>query len=233
MDIQKFNKKLEHDILKARGLENKKKLSEAVEAWIGISEYVLRASREKGLNFAYKSMLIEKTEKIIDHVKDLKLKIAGYDRKEIELAEDYLLGKNKTEVENEQKLETKAQVKDEVPANSEESDIITKPVDIIEHTEYKNMPEGFKEIKASEKFKIITPHDEDHVKNLIKQESISESPNIESNLNEEMASDQESERFNFKSSKKKEGMRFCFACGNKVSLKAKTCPSCNANLEDE
>ena len=228
MDIEKFNKKLQYKIAKAKALEKKNQLEDAIEAWIDISEYVLHASKAKGLEFSYKSMLIEKTEGIIDHIKELKLKLAGYDRKEIELAQSYLDESKNVETGSSPEIEASAE---ETIGKGFEENVVKQNVEVVEESEFKNMPEGFKEIKATKDFKIITPHDQEYVKNLITDEPNTSNLKPDENINEKKGITKLDSR-EFRKSKK-EGVGYCFACGSEVPLNAKTCPTCQAKLDEE
>ncbi|MHA1804602.1 MAG: hypothetical protein ACTSU4_08715, partial [Promethearchaeota archaeon] len=74
MDVARFNKILKDKIATAKRLENHGELQDAIKRWLEISELALQASKRSDIEFKFKAMLIKKTEQIIDHVKDLKLK---------------------------------------------------------------------------------------------------------------------------------------------------------------
>ena len=72
MDISKFNQELAYKVAKANGLEKNNRVKEAIKVWIEITEMVLKMSKLPKLEFSFRSMLIERTEQIIKHIKDLK-----------------------------------------------------------------------------------------------------------------------------------------------------------------
>ena len=75
MDIAKFNQELSYKVAKANGLEKHKRFQEAIDLWLDISEMALNASKTPKIEVYYKSMLIEKTKQIINHIKDLKSRL--------------------------------------------------------------------------------------------------------------------------------------------------------------
>jgi len=77
MDVAKFNQELSYKVAKANGLEKHKRFQEAIDLWLDISEMALNASKTPNIQVYYKSMLIEKTKQIINHIKDLKSKLYG------------------------------------------------------------------------------------------------------------------------------------------------------------
>jgi len=75
MDIAKFNQELSYKVTKANGLEKHKRFQEAIDLWLDVSEMALNVSKTPNIEIHYKSMLIEKTKQIINHIKDLKSKL--------------------------------------------------------------------------------------------------------------------------------------------------------------
>ena len=72
MDISKFNQELAYKVARATGFEKNKRIKEAIQEWIEITEMVIKISKLPKLDFSFRSMLIEKTEQIINHIKELK-----------------------------------------------------------------------------------------------------------------------------------------------------------------
>lgn len=212
MDIAKFNKELGYRVAKATGFENNNKINEAIDEWVEISEMVIRASKTPNLEFSYRGMLIEKTKQIIEHIKSLKLKLAGERKMEIIEKFSDLQGEGEISdqiVENEMdstEFEIASPTEEE---GEEESDLPKKEPNVIEDSTFKNLPKGFKEIKTSEDFKIITPHDSDYVKKVLadkKDVKVSKRP--------------------------RQGNKFkCFACGEEVKEGTKICPQCGTILK--
>ncbi|MEJ2250750.1 MAG: hypothetical protein P8Y97_13990, partial [Candidatus Lokiarchaeota archaeon] len=71
MDIAKFNEQLRNKIIKAQRLEHQEYFKAAKDAWLDVSEFTLNASKDPKIDTSFRNMLINKTEKIIQHVKDL------------------------------------------------------------------------------------------------------------------------------------------------------------------
>ena len=82
MNIANFNKELSYKVAKANGLEKHNKIQEATDLWFEITEMTLRMSKTPNLNFSYKSMLIDKTKQMIEHIKNLKQKLISQRRVE-------------------------------------------------------------------------------------------------------------------------------------------------------
>ncbi len=218
MDISKFNKELADKITEAKILEKRGEFNSAVKVWLKISEMTLNASKTRDIEVSYKNMLINKTQEIIAHIKDLK----SIDKptKTALIHSPGLISKN------------------ELSAKS----IVSPKVDFDQNTEKKNndlesnhsnenntnsegvkgsgeidIPEGFKEISPVKDFKIITPHNPNYVKDAIdraqkqppfkKQEkSTSPTDNAERNI-------------------------ICFACGyDKNPRDKKVCQNCGTKL---
>ena len=77
MDLAKFNKELSYRVAKANGFEKNNKIPEAISEWVAISEMVLAATKDPKLEFSFRSMLIERTKGMINHIKSLKSKMAA------------------------------------------------------------------------------------------------------------------------------------------------------------
>jgi ribosomal protein L40E len=147
MDIAKFNQELAKRVSKARSFEKSNNIKSAIDSWVSIADLVLTVSKTPNLPFSYKSMLITKSEQILEHVKLLKSKIVKKPKK----------------VEHPKPIEPIiSEVKKEKTVEKEAD--IPKPK---EKSEFENIPEGVKEIEASKDFKIITPHDEAYLDKLL------------------------------------------------------------------
>lgn len=206
MDIAKFNKELGYKVAKATGLENNNKIKEAIEEWVSISEMVIKASKTPNLEFSYKSMLIDKTKQIIDHIKGLKIKLI--EEKKIDAIKSYSesqeyihIQSNESVNQIESKLENLEEINDK------------KPVEFVEKSEFKNLPKGFKEIKAEKDFEIVTPHDKDYIKKIISKNHT----NMHNRGENQTSPDQKK--------------IICFACGVELPYGTKLCPQCGTQLK--
>ncbi len=230
MDIAKFNQELSYKVSKANGLEKHKKYQEAIDLWLDISEMALNVSKTPNIEFYSKSMLIEKTKQIIKHIKDLKSKLYGQKGREQISRQDIIPQSKLSEIKPGEEL-----INDEIepaPPETHESstfsdDIKTpneiNPAKIIENSDIENLPIGFKEIETTEDFKIITPHDKDHVSKLISQDHSLGSSKQEKKdvpLPKRIEPDPPVDRSNI----------ICFACGSEISSKSKKCPTCGTDL---
>jgi len=223
MDIAKFNKELGYRVAKAQGLEKNNKIKEAIKEWLGISDLVLKVTKTLNLNFSYKSMLIEKMTQIMEHVKTLKAQIYVPKTEPIKLEE---------EVPSEDLITLTRDEKEKylLDPNLSEKKHKTEKAKVIDDNEFKNIPKGFKEIEAPKDFKIITPHDEDFVKNILKMDvDMSVFKREEQDKKPQKLDDS---RTPFEPSKDGES-EFCFACGAEIHRKNnnKKCPSCGTKLE--
>ncbi|MFW9936063.1 MAG: hypothetical protein ACFFD5_00285 [Candidatus Thorarchaeota archaeon] len=213
MDIAKFNKELSYRVAKANGFEKNNKIPEAISEWVAISEMVIAVTKDPKLEFSFRSMLIERTKGIINHIKNLKLKIAVPKIQEISEREDY--------IEEEDLLESK-----ETPIDKsvlvEEKSLNKQEIKAIDKSEFKNLPKGFKEIKPSDEFEIITPHDKDYVKKLISKDvDMSIFKHEDQNTNPKLELNQPSDGKTI----------FCFACGEELPILTKICPKCGTTLK--
>ena len=240
--MSKFNKTLAEKVARANRYEKQNDLQNAIKAWMEISEMALKATKEPRLESSYRNMLIIKTQQIIDHIKSLKVKMTEPIRKEkvIEALtpKKKVTGKQESveipkEVETQPKITNdlnvsiNEQVKPETKALSE--------INIVDNSEFKNIPEGFKPIKPPEKFKIVTPHDENHVKKVMSQtidmdifrpQKESEPESQESNHNKIGQVPARIELEQPKDGSKK----ICFACGAELPPNSKICSNCGSNL---
>ncbi|MHA1349616.1 MAG: hypothetical protein ACTSSC_05360 [Promethearchaeota archaeon] len=231
MDIAKFNQELSYKINKANGLEKHNKVQEAVDLWLEICDMTLSVSKTPNLEFSYKSMLIDKTKQMINHIKNLKQKLISQRRvaqrteqKPVRQSIDSEIITEPTQIETILKSASNS-----VSENSNESETKITPDDIkevkvVKDSDIKNLPIGFKEIETSEEFKIITPHDKDHVKKIQDQDhSLGTSKEVEIDLPlpKKIEPDPPIDKSNI----------ICFACGSEVSSKSLKCPTCGTDLK--
>lgn len=217
MDIAKFNKELGYKVAKATGFENNNKINEAIDEWVEISEMVIKASKTPNLEFSYRGMLIEKTKQIIEHIKSLKLKLAG--ERKMEIIEKFSDLQGEGEI-SDQIVENEIDSTEfEIASPTEEEkeyEFPKKEPNVIEDSTFKNLPNGFKEIKPSEDFEIITPHNGDYVKKILSEDkkdvNVSK-PSREGNKSRDSISGK------------------CFACGERVKPGTKICPQCGTILK--
>ena len=88
MDIAKFNQELAERVKKAQNCEKTNKIIEAIDLWVSIADLVLNVSKSPDLPFSYKSMLLQKSEQIVEHIKMLKSKLIEKAPKTIETYEE-------------------------------------------------------------------------------------------------------------------------------------------------
>jgi ribosomal protein L40E len=148
MDVAKFNHELAKRVSKAQSFEKSNNIKDAIDSWVSIADLVLSVSKTPNLPFSYKSMLIQKSEQILEHIKFLKSKIVKKPKK---IEQPKPIEPVGSEVKKEKRVETKSES--------------SKPKE--KKSEFQNIPEGFKEIEPSRDFKIITPHDEAYLDKLL------------------------------------------------------------------
>ncbi|MCK4780335.1 MAG: hypothetical protein KAT57_09120 [Candidatus Lokiarchaeota archaeon] len=219
MDITNFNKELGKMIAIAKTYEIKGEIQAAIQQWIKISEMALNFSKSPKIDPLFKNMIINRTKGIFAHIKNLK---------ENQIKEEIYIENSQVpqEVSDTEVLPEIAQT-EEPHLHEEKIDEISaikstnkSQLSIIEDSELKNLPKGFKEIETSDEFTIITPHDEDFVK---KQHA------------------KASEKGFFKPGKQKASEEdpkpvtrvdlICFACGyDKNTIKDKVCKNCGIEL---
>ncbi|MHA1687873.1 MAG: hypothetical protein ACTSUN_00805, partial [Promethearchaeota archaeon] len=166
MDVAQFNKILKDKIASAERLENHGEWEKAMKKWLEISDLVLQASKRGDIEFKFKAMLIKKTEQIINHVKELKIKtitpsipiqeekmsmigkepIIMEEMNESSSTEENFI--QKSEIKQKFSPSTQLNTRKEVHSKKEASPIQD------EISEEKKIPNGFKEIDAPKDFKI-------------------------------------------------------------------------------
>ncbi len=222
MDIKKFNKVLGTKIAKAKSYENHGNLETAIELWLEISDLTLKASKQPNLDFTYRHMLISKTEQIIEHVKELKTP-----KKKEPIVEDFIIQEDiikapetNEEIEIERIKSKKTEEEDfsgEITQRMNESARINHK--IIEDNDFKNIPDGVKEIEASKDFMIITPHDSNYVE---KMKKLSEEVDMNIYKKPKIVPSKEVNDLGDK--------RICFACGTILPPNSKICTECGTKL---
>ena len=208
MDVEKFNKELKNKVALAKSYEKINEIAVAIKIWLEISEMTLKFSKSRNIEPSFKNMLINRTKGIFAHIKDLKAgQIKSLSEEEIYIQEEYIQEDPNTEME-----ETKST-----------QSVIKDDNEIVEESDFKTIPTGFKEIQPKE-FKIITPHDDDYVKKHVDQVQDSDV------FKQQNESQTNNERFDFEEEDSK-GLT-CFACGyDKNSKGAKTCKNCGIELK--
>ena len=222
MDIAKFNKELKTRVALARGLEKRNEIDSAITLWLEISEITLKYSKSRGIDATYKIMLINKTKGILEHVKNLKAgqveKILFEEEEEAYIQDEEIQKAETSEIIEKENVylekKEKKGIRPSEPVQKNETEIEEEP-------NFKNIPKGFKEIKTSTDFKIVTPHDGNYVKKHLSQE---ENPSQQQKILPEQ------NRFEFDQPEDSEQL-ICFACGYDKNIKdAKICGSCGTKL---
>ena len=219
MDIAKFNQELSYKIIKANGLEKQNKVQEAVDLWLEICDMTLRVSKTPNLEFSYKSMLIDKTKQMISHIKNLKQKLISQRRVTQRTEQKPIQQSTDSEIKTE-RTQNETTVKSETFITQED----IKEVKAVKNSDIKKLPIGFTEIETTEEFKIITPHDKDHLKKIQEQDhtlDISKKEEKDLPLPKRIEPDPPIDKLNI----------ICFACGSEVSSKSKKCPTCGTELK--
>ena len=229
MDITKFNKELGKKIAMAKTLENHNEIEAAVKLWLEISEMTLNFSKSRNLEASFRNMLINRTKGILKHIKQLKGDKSEEEvfREEIEAQEElrpelssYEMNQDKSIISDEMKVQIK----------KPEESVDFNNTKVIEDSEFKNIPDGFKEVKASEDFKIITPHDKDFVQKRLSQVEKSDISKLKQEQIPRQKFSSNQERFEFDQPEDGKTV-ICFACGTEIPLNKKVCPNCGANIE--
>ena len=220
MDITKFNQELKAKVALAKSYEKRNEIDSAIKQWLEISELSIRFSKSRSIDPSYKNMLLNRTKGILEHIKNLK---AGQVEK-ILFEEDVYIPEEDVQEEKESEIIEEEKF---IPEEKKTEEI--KPIELVEEKEtqieeesnFKNIPEGFKEIKTSNNFKIVTPHDEDYVKKRLSQET-------NPSHRQEILPKQENPDFEQPEDSE---ILICFACGfDKNPKNAKTCKSCGTTL---
>ncbi len=230
MDISKFNKELADKITEAKILEKRGEFNSAVKVWLKISEMTLNASKSRDIEVAYKNMLVNKTQEIIEYIKSLKNKDKPAKTEIFHSAET--IGKNQitTKSQGSPKIDYDQEVKKKNNLGTKSLNENNNGSQDINDSGEIEVPEGFKEISPSKDFKIITPHNPNYVKNAMdraeKQTVFKNQENQSSPTN--ISSDRGTNDFNKNFS---ERYVICFACGfDKNPQDKKFCQNCGTKL---
>ncbi len=229
MNISQFNKELGIKIARAKAFEKNNDLTAAITLWLEISEMTLKFSKSRNLEISFRNMIINRTKGIFQHIKNLK---AGQFKEELFRENDTKtldeIPQIESAPEDVKNLNNPMPGLEEQESNHVESAISNNK--IVEKSDFKNIPKGFKEIQTSETFKIITPHDENYVKKQLSQE---ENTQIFKDKKESITEDDpkfNEERFEFTQPKDSKTL-ICFACGNENNSKEdKICKNCGTTL---
>lgn len=199
MDIQKFNEELAKRVNKAHYHEKSNNIKEAIASWVSIADLVLKVSKTPNLPFSYKSMLIKKSEQILEHIKVLKRKIELKQSKKIETPKE--IEPNIQDVKTPAKVEKMAKS----PA----------PISEEKEQKFEDIPEGFTEIEATKDFKIITPHDEAYLDKLLSMDH--DNINLDDNSGVKFISRNENKSFCFACGAEiLSNSKLCPQCGTKL-----------------
>jgi hypothetical protein len=280
MDLSTFNKKLKQLVNKARKEESRENFEDAKDAWIDVAEFTIHFYKHTKLEPSFRNMLINKTEGIIQHVKDLDKKIRMSETlSDLSREQDIKQGETTKKpspqstitergaediIEQEPESKPRGGTRQKKPASptknertrqesissnevTEEPKTTELPTvpskspqeepEVVNDSEFKNMPEGFKEIKAPTEFEVITPHDKEEIEKRLSisgDMSIFKHDNEEDSPKNEKTIDQANEKIlnkdENKTDKKSEAI-ICFACGEKNAPGTKVCSNCGTKLK--
>jgi hypothetical protein len=223
MDITRFNKELGNKIAIAKRFERNGDIKAAIQEWVEISEMALNFSKSPKIDATFKNMIINRTRGIFLHIKNLK---ASQSKKE-KYIEDLIspIGELEKEISSESIKNEKILMQEEEISDPDR--ISTSK--IVDESEFKNLPKGFKEIETSEDFKIITPHDKDFVKKQRAKAEDGDHFKPKEQIDSKSAPKPE-DRKNFEQQKDDKNL-ICFACGyDKNGLNDKVCKNCRTRL---
>jgi len=227
MDITEFNKELGKKIAIAQRFEKKGDIQAAIQQWVDISEMALNFSKSPKINAYFKNMIINRTKGIFAHIRELK---ASQFKEEIYI-EDLEPLQETTEEETSSQIFQKEESlpeEEKLESVSALNSTIDNQPNIIEDSDIKNLPKGFKEIKPSEEFKIITPHDKDFVE---KQRVKAEQAEMFKVKKQEISEGATLPTKKIDSEQPKNGENLiCFACGSPNDINDKICKNCGTDL---
>lgn len=226
MDITKFNKELGTKIAIAKSLEKSNEITAAIKLWVEISEMTLRFSKSQNLNFSFKNMLIKKTEGLVQHIKNLKSGkiIEDISGEEIEPKVEETPDQEIIDAVSSEESYSEDFLTDDEEVSKE---IESKDVKFIEDSELQNLPDGFKEIQPKKGFKIITPHDNNYVKKVLKKDI---DMSIFTPKKGENGQTQNQGKIELEQPKNNNKV-ICFACGAELPAKTKICPDCGTTIK--
>ena len=229
MDITQFNKELASRITTAKRYEKNGDIKLAIKLWLEISEMTISLSKNPKLDASFRNMLMNRTKGIFEHIRNLKS-----DHLKEELFYEGIEPSPEVSEIEESIEPIQSEREDQYIEESDEETISSsnsgRNIKVIERSDLKNLPKGFKEIETSEDFEIITPHDKDFVKNQL--DKALNSKFYKEHVQEDSEEDSvPQKRVDFE--QPKDGKyKICFACGyDKLSVKDKVCKNCGTNLE--
>ena len=206
MDIELFNKQLAIKVAKATNLEKRGEIKNAIDAWLEVSEMSLKFSKTRGIDSTFRNMLIKRTEKIVDHIKSLKLNLAEPERI---VKSDLFNDREFLSQDFDDTIEDT-----EIPDNLKKESANT-------NDDLKTIPGGFVEIKAPKDFEIITPHEELDMDIFKENRTVILSDEEKSSVEKDNGTEQNRDK-----------KLICFACGyDDNPPNAKTCKNCNVELK--
>ena len=218
MDITRFNKELASRITTAKRHEKSGDIKSAIKLWLEISEMTISLSKNPKLDASFRNMLMNRVRGIFEHIKILKLG---------EIKEEIVQRGQLTEVIREESEDFQEQEDSEIITSS--SNTINNH-EISEDSDFKKLPKGFKEIKTSDDFEIITPHDKDFVKKQL-DKALDHDYSKKRNQEGLEEGSKQQERSSFEQPKESKN-KICFACGyDKNLISDKICKNCGTNLE--
>lgn len=276
MDLSDFNKHLKTLVNRARREEALKNVENAKDAWIEVAEFTIKFYKHTKLEPSFRNMLINKTEGIIQHVKNLDRKLrmsqtlSDLEREQEDesqsLKGETSVKETSNQAQSSEMTESKSPAPpeidkpqpnsaeggqaqkaklskqdisspDEKTSENEPSDLPSVPSqvpqeepEVIEDSEFKNIPQGFKEIKPSQDFEVITPYDKEEIE---KRLSVNHDMSIFKYVDEEESpkeKDVKNANISIVDRNKKEAI-ICFACGEKNPPDTKVCVNCGTKLE--
>jgi hypothetical protein len=223
MNIKKFNQVLSAKIAKAKSFENHGDLETAIELWLEISDLTLKASKQSDIEFTYKHMLINKTEQIIQHIKELKspIKKESVDE-DIKIQESFTAAPEikQDTLKKEKQINNNEKMKSSSNHSHFDNDFVQKNHNVIDKPVVNRNSGGIKEIEAPKEFRIITPHDPKYAE---KMKKLSEETDLDVFKKTKDTYGREEKNLDEK--------RICFACGAILPPNIKVCTECGTKLD--
>ncbi len=230
MDINLLNKLLKEKIRKATLYEKQQETKQAIKLWIEVSEIALNASKNPKLDIAFRTMLMNKAEQIIERIKQLKApstKLPVFHEEEIEPETTHIADPSANISESSVLIESSKP--------SDDTSIKANKYDIIDDDSLSNMPEGFKEVKPSTDFKILTPHDKEYVKKRLEEDvgmSVFQKKDNIGDLNELNDPTPNVSHPSIELDAPTDDSKVvCFACGREQPSSNKECENCGVSLK--
>lgn len=228
MDIIQFNKELGKKIAIAQRFEKKGDIQTAIQQWVDISQMALNFSKSPKISASFKNMIINRTKGIFAHIRNLKANLFKEEisTEDTETPEEVLVEEIQPQLFQKEKFPSHEKELDEHQVINSSNN--NKPK-IIEDSDLKSLPKGFKEIKTTQEFKIITPHDKDFVnKQYTKAEELDMFKLKKQEISEE--DPQPTTSIDFEELQNSKNL-ICFACGyDKNTLNDKKCKNCGTDL---